>query len=195
MVIKQAETREELLGILDLQASNLLPLLDSQEMADQGFVTVRHSLEQLESMNQIARHVIALDGDRIVGYILAMTKASRSHIPVLIPMFKQFDSIRLGEKTVSDYDYLVIGQVCVAKSHRGQGLFDRMYTHYRSCFLTQFDFAITEIALSNPRSLRAHERVGFRTIHEFEDFTQAWAIVAWDWKSIIKAGQNQTVLV
>jgi ribosomal protein S18 acetylase RimI-like enzyme len=180
--IKLTETAEELQGILDLQRINLLSEISEKESADQGFVTVRHSMEQLKLMHTIEPHVIAKDGDKVIGYILAMTKESRDLVPVLVPMFEQFDRLNFGEKLLSDHDYLVIGQICVDKSYRGQGIFDKMYELYRSTFASRYDFAITEIALSNFRSLKAHQRVGFRTIHEFDDTTQNWAIVLLDWK-------------
>lgn len=180
---KSAETAEELEGILRLQGRNHFQNISDSEKSEQGFVTVKHSFEQLAEMNKIAPHLIAVDGDKVVGYILAMTKASKALIPVLVPMFEQFDRLVFGEKPVSDFDYLVIGQVCVDKSYRGMGIFDRMYEAYKEQFSKRFDFAITEIAISNIRSIKAHQRMGFRIIHEFDDFTQKWAIVLLDWKN------------
>lgn len=179
--IKSAESRAELLGILDLQLENHLQTVSDSEKNEQGFVTVRHTLEQLQLMNSIAPHIIAKEGEKVVGYILAMTKASKSLVPVLIPMFAQFDQLDYKGKKVSEYDYMVIGQICVGKTHRGQGLFDQMYEAYSKSFSDTFSFAITEIANSNFRSLAAHKRVGFEVIHEFEDDLFEWAIVAWDW--------------
>ncbi|GMQ30220.1 GNAT family N-acetyltransferase [Algoriphagus confluentis] len=179
--IKSAETQAELQGILDLQWENHLHVLSDSEKNEQGFVTVRHSMEQLQLMNSIARHIIAKEREKVVGYILAMTKASKDLVPILIPMFTQFDRLNYQGKRVSDFDYLVVGQICVGKNHRGQGLFDRMYAAYREAFSGTYSFAITEIAKSNTRSLSAHQRVGFEVIHEFKDDLFDWAIVAWDW--------------
>lgn len=179
---KLTETDSELQGILDLQKLNLLSEISESEKLEQGFVTVRHSLEQLRLMHDIEPHVIAKEGEKVIGYILAMTKESRELVPVLIPMFEQFDRLTFGERLLSAYDYMVIGQICVDKEYRGQGIFDKMYEIYRSTFSSRYDFAITEIALSNFRSLRAHQRVGFKVIHEFDDSTQNWAIVLFEWK-------------
>jgi ribosomal protein S18 acetylase RimI-like enzyme len=180
---KPAESREELEGILALQRSNLPKNISAAEKAEQGFVTVNHSFEQLAEMNAIAPHLIAKDGKQVVGYILAMTKASKALVPVLVPMFNQFDRVDFGGKPVADFNYLVIGQICVDKNHRGQGIFDRMYAAYGELFSERFDFAITEIAVSNIRSIKAHQRVGFEVIHEFSDETEDWAIVTLDWKN------------
>ena len=91
--IKLIETDSELQGILDLQLANLLSEISEEEKTNQGFVTVRHSLEQLTQLNEIEPHIIAKDGNQVVGYILAMTKASRDLVPVLVPMFNQFDQV------------------------------------------------------------------------------------------------------
>ncbi|OOG75389.1 GNAT family N-acetyltransferase [Algoriphagus sp. A40] len=183
ILFKSAETPEELEGILSLQSRNLLQNISESEKEAQGFVTVHHSMDQLASMNTIARHLIAKDDEKVVGYILAMTKASKALIPVLVPMFEQFDKLNFGGKPVSDYNYLVIGQICIDKNYRGQGVFDRMYAAYGEMFSGRFDFAITEIAVSNVRSIKAHQRVGFEIIQEFSDNTQNWAIVALDWEN------------
>lgn len=178
---KLTETEAELRGILDLQKQNLLSQISEEERNDQGFVTVQHSLDQLQLMHRIESHVIAKDEEKVIGYILAMTKESKDLVPILVPMFEQFDRLIFGEKLLSDYNYMVIGQICVDKSYRGQGIFDKMYELYRSTFSDRYDFAITEIALSNLRSLKAHQRLGFRIIHEFNDSTQNWAIVLLNW--------------
>lgn len=180
--ITKASSLEDLQGILDLQSENHLETLSEEEKNAQGFVTVKHEFEQLQEMNQIAPHIIALEEGKVVGYILAMTQLSKNLIPLLIPMFEQFDRLQLDGRSVSDYRLMVVGQVCVGKNHRGMGLFDRMYQAYKEAYAETYDFAITEIALSNSRSMTAHQRVGFKVIHEFEDETQAWAIVRWNWK-------------
>ncbi|OYX14186.1 MAG: GNAT family N-acetyltransferase [Algoriphagus sp. 32-45-6] len=179
--IRTTKSKSDLQGILDLQWENHLSRVSDEVRQADGFVTVRHTPEQLLALQSIAPHVIALEEDEVVGYILAMTKASRDLIPVLIPMFDQLDQVYFKGKKIADHHYLVIGQVCVGKDQRGKGLFDQMYKAYKDEFSHRYSFAITEIAQSNVRSMAAHRRVGFEVIHEFEDETQAWAIVAWDW--------------
>jgi predicted GNAT superfamily acetyltransferase len=180
--ITKASSQEDFQGILDLQAKNHLEALSEEEKRVQGFVTVKHELEQLEAMNKIAPHIIAKEDGMVVGYLLAMTQKSRDLIPILIPMFEQFDRIKVDTKRVSDFRLMVVGQVCVGKNHRGKGVFEGMYQAYKEAYASAYDFAITEIACINSRSMAAHQRLGFQVIHEFEDETQAWAIVRWNWK-------------
>jgi hypothetical protein len=172
----------DLEGILTLQKANLAVGLSLEEIQSQGFVTVSHSLEQLKKMNDAERHIIAKDGDRVVGYLLAMTQQCRYDIPILLPMFNVFDSTPYKGKPIAAYRYLVVGQACIDKAYRGQGVFDKCYTAYKDHFNARYDFAITEIASTNLRSRNAHKRVGFEEISSYVDpDNTTWIVVTWDW--------------
>jgi hypothetical protein len=177
-----AKTDNELQQILALQKQNLAAGLSKEQIDSQGFVTVSHSFEDLKKMNDIEAHVIAKDNDRVIAYLLAMTAHSRYDIPVLMPMFEMFEQVEYENRKIADQRYIVVGQVCVAEDYRGQGIFDACYAAYRNCFKEKYDFAITEIALRNQRSINAHKRVGFESIHEYAaPDGEKWSIVVWDW--------------
>ena len=181
LTLTQSKSSDDLQGIIALQRANLKALITVEEKDAQGFVFVQHSLADLQKLDAIESQVVALDGDKVVAYILAMTKASKSDIPQLIPMFNQFDQVAYNGKKVSSYNYLAVGQVCIGKEYRGKGLFESCYGYYREVFSGKSDFAITEISTSNLRSLRAHHRVGFEGVHTFHDGVEEWNIVIWDW--------------
>ena len=177
-----ADTEQDLAGILRLQRENLAMNLSPEEVGSQGFVTVVHRPDDLRAMNEIERHVIVKDGETVVGYLLAMTPASKADIPVLIPMFETFDAVLYHGRPISAYQYIVVGQVCVGKDYRGKGVLDRAYDKYRAEFAERYDFAITEIATRNTRSLRAHERIGFNEVHRFTGPDgEEWSVVVWEW--------------
>lgn len=183
VIYTTSQTTADLEGIIALQQKNLARNLDAQEIQEQGFVTVVHSLADLEQMNTIEQNTIAKDGDQVVGYLIAMTAASRNAIPILKPMFELFDNLEYNGKRVSEYNYMVVGQVCIDKAVRGQGVLDACYEHYKNNFRNRYDFAITEIALSNQRSLNAHKRIGFTELHRYTaPDGEAWSIVTWNWK-------------
>ncbi|WP_373493725.1 GNAT family N-acetyltransferase [Aquiflexum sp.] len=174
-----AKTAEDLQGILDLQQQNHLSTIGA---IDNGFVFVRHDLTKLTKMQSFEPQVICKDDGKVVAFTLAMTSDCKEDIPELIPMFEVFDQIELRGKKVSEFNYIVVGQVCVGEKHRGLGVFDKIYHTYRETFKDKFDFAITEISTRNPRSIRAHTRIGFEEIHQFTDPSgENWSIVAWDW--------------
>lgn len=178
----QAKTRQDLSGILALQRANLSTFLTDEEIKSQGFVTVIHSFEELKNLNKIENHLIAKDGNNVIAYLLAMTEKSKYDLPVLIPMFELFKSIEFEQKKISSYNYLVVGQVCVDKEYRGTGILAQCYASYKNYYSNKYDFAITEIAATNLRSLNAHKRVGFKEIYRYHSEKQIqWVIVLWDW--------------
>lgn len=182
VTLTQSKSSDDLQGIIALQRANLKALITVEEKEAQGFVFVQHSLEDLQKLDAIEGQVVALDVDKVVAYILVMTKDSKSEIPQLIPMFNQFDQVEYLDRKVSEYNYVAVGQVCIGKEYRGDGLFEKSYQYYRELFSEKYDFAITEISTSNLRSLRAHKRVGFEGVHTFHDGVEEWNIVIWDWR-------------
>ena len=182
MHTRLAATREDLEDILRLQRENLRDLVSPEEAQQQGFLTVAHTLDTLERMHALAPSVLAREGDALAGYALVMPLAAREAVPELLPMFAQFDALTWQGRPLSTYRYYVMGQVCVARAFRGQGVFDALYRGHRDAYAGRFDFTVTEIATRNTRSMRAHARVGFQVLTTYRDALDEWAVVLWDWR-------------
>lgn len=181
----RANTDAELTGILELQKQNLPSSLSEEEIQSQGFVTVVHSFDKLKGLNDIEPHIIAKDNDKVIAYLLVMTEQSANEIPVLKPMFEVFNRAPFAGKTVADFNYIVVGQVCVDKAYRGKGILDSCYHYYKETFQKKYDFAITEIDAANPRSLNAHKRIGFKEVYHYLGTNGVqWLIVLWDWNNL-----------
>jgi GNAT superfamily N-acetyltransferase len=75
-----------------------------------------------------------------------------------------------------------MGQICVASGYRGRGVFDGLYRAMADTYRDRFDFTVTEVAERNTRSLRAHARAGFETLHVYHDPTagERWHVIALD---------------
>lgn len=178
-----ANSTEDLEGILKLQKLNLAKNITANEMKIQGFVTVSHSFALLSKLNHAAQHIIAKHHNNVIAYVLAMTKHSKFDIPLLVPMFNQFETIFYKEKKISACNYIIVGQVCVDKAYRGQGIFKNVYAAYRELYKNKYDFAITEIVKTNLRSIKAHKKIGFQEIHSyFAPGNTEWIVVLWNWK-------------
>jgi len=175
-----AQTDDDLRQILDLQGRNHKSIVSEEIKREQGFVTVRHSWEQISLLHHTTPQVIAKDGHKVAAYALAMLPALGESIPDLQPMFTLFTQIPWREKTLADSSYYVMGQICVAEEYRGQGAFDGLYQKHREVYSPDFEFLITEVSTNNTRSMRAHERVGFRTIHVHQGHIDTWNVVAWE---------------
>lgn len=177
-----ARTDADLQGILTLQATNQKAAVSADYQRDQGFVTLTHTLAMLRQMSEAAPQIIAKDGDRVVGYALTLLPSLRAMVPGLLPLFAQFDTIQYGGKLISAYAYYVMGQVCVDEAYRGRGIFDGLYAAHRQQFANEYELIITDIVDRNTRSRRAHARVGFQEIAEYDDGPDRWVIVLWDWR-------------
>jgi ribosomal protein S18 acetylase RimI-like enzyme len=171
----------ELQQILLLQKENLKQHVDNVEKQSQGFVTVEHTIGLLHEMHNLAPSIIVKDGEQLAGYALTMLNECKALVPELVTMFAHFNNLAWNGKPLSEFKYYVMGQICVNKAYRGQGVFDMLYHKHRDAYQHQFDFIITEVSTSNTRSIRAHERVGFATIDTYRDHIDEWVVILWDW--------------
>ncbi|RDY59573.1 GNAT family N-acetyltransferase [Flagellimonas nanhaiensis] len=169
---KQASTKDELEQILLLQQENLPINLSFQEQSKEGFVTVEHSMEILKEMNDECGHIIALDNEKVIGYALCMHPKFGESIEVLKPMFAEINKILLGKS-----NYMVMGQICVAKSHRGKGVFRKLYLTMKKCLPLGIDKIITEVDEKNQRSLMAHEVIGFKNLAVYQSGNTTWRLI------------------
>ena len=174
--IKRVESKEELQGILELQAKNIEENLAQSEITQEGFVTLKHDFDLLELMNSYEKQIIAVNEGKVIGYALIMVQELRDKIPVLVPMFKKLDAMSYKSQRISDASYYIMGQICIDKEYRGKGIFAKLYDKHHAVLADKYGYCITQVAHRNPRSIRAHEKVGFKEILSFSDETDSWSI-------------------
>ena len=178
-----ARTPSELQQILALQSANLPHVISKEERQKEGFVTVQHSPELLKSMNDHSPHIIAKDRQKVIGYSLTMDKVFGAQIPVLVPMFDQINGLLYKNKALSSIDYIVMGQVCIDKNYRGQGIFEGLYQRMKLEYAHRHPCVITEVDVLNNRSIRAHQKVGFDHLNTYTSPDEKkWVIMIWEWK-------------
>jgi GNAT superfamily N-acetyltransferase len=171
----------ELEQILALQQANLAANVSAAEAQAQGFVTAVHSLEVLQRMHELAPSIVARAESQLAGYALSMRIEARKDVPILEPMFELLETLSFRGRALCDTPFYVMGQICVAKAFRGQGVFDALYRGHRQHYAERFALLVTEVSTRNGRSLRAHERVGFEPLHRYRDSVDEWVILGWDW--------------
>lgn len=184
-IITTVKSDDDVRGILALQQKNLKKNLTLEQIQSQGFVTVEHEYAVLKAMNDAQPSVIVKDGDTVVAYCLAMLPQFKNGVPELKTLFEAIDEIDYDGQTLKDFNYVVMGQVCVGKGYRSMGFFDGMYQKLREELSTKFEMCVTDISTNNTRSLKAHARVGFIPVKDFEDknLNEVWRVVVWDWRS------------
>ncbi|AXT52233.1 GNAT family N-acetyltransferase [Aquimarina sp. BL5] len=172
-----ATSDKELEQIIKLQQKNLTASISQSEKEKEGFVTVEHDLNILKKMNDQQPHVIAKDGDLVVGYTLCMTADFGNDIPVLRPMFRKIERSFDQNET-----YIVMGQVCIDKEYRGQGIFRSLYQKMKLELQEKYDLLITEVAANNLRSLQAHKAIGFKNLLVYKSDEIDWHLISWNWE-------------
>ena len=180
--ISVVKSEDELLQIHYLNQENLKQHLDEQTKQSEGFVSWLYPVELLKKMHRLAPSIIAKEEERVVAYALATVRESKVFHPDLERMFLNLELVRYQNKFLSDYRFYCMGQICVAKEYRGRGLVNKLYQKHSEVYGSDYDFILTEVSTSNYRSLKAHEKAGFQTIHTYTDSMDEWNVVVWNWK-------------
>ncbi len=181
--IKLVSEFSELKGIKTLQEENLKRNLSYEEAEVQGFVTAEYSIEFLQTLHHASPSVIAKEGDLVVGYALVALKSIRHQHDLLSDLFDSIDKIEYNDQLLKYSNYVVVGQLCIAKDYRGRGLVQQMYQYFKARLSGKFDYCLTDIAENNPRSLKSHLKTGFLIVDTLHYGGIDWNIVLWDWNA------------
>jgi len=182
-ILKLVETKQELIGLKQLQTNNLRRIIGEEEAMKEGFVTSEYELSLLQQMHAIHPSIIVKEGDEVVGYTIVTNKEVYGAHSELDHLFNTLDATLYNGLLLKEVNYILIGQVCVAKSHRGQGWVPKMYEYYKTLHATAYPYLVTDISQANKRSIKMHRKIGFETIGVIEQVGTGWDIVLWDWNA------------
>jgi hypothetical protein len=182
-IITKAKTEADLQGILNLQSANLRKNLTEEERNTQGFVTLEYDMEFLKIMPAGNHHIIAKDGEKVVGYVLLMDQSTNHLMKEGGGIFPIFDALEYKGRKFKDWNYCSVGQVSVDRNYAGKGLLGKMYCYYKESYKGLYELAMTDVSYLNHRSLKAHMKAGFEVIMRFDEPDQGepWDIIVWDW--------------
>lgn len=172
----------DLVQVRALLEANHARAVDPALWESQGFVTMDYTVAELASICGPYRHVVAKDGERVVGYALVLLAERAAPFRVLDDMFEKIAAGSIDGEALRAGSYFVMGQVCVARDHRGKGVFGLLYRVLKAQMRSHFAFAITEVSDKNARSMGAHRAIGFRDIDVAGAAPSEWHVVAWDWR-------------
>ena len=176
-----AHSEDDFRQMLLLQRKNVKSVLSQNEIKKEGFVTIEHSLEDLERMNKVHKHALAIENQNVVGFALVTAHDYGNAIPFLAGKFNLIDSLKTPYGELNASTYFLMGQICIEKSFRGRGVFKALYNSLKDQLSEIYSYCVTIISEENKRSLRAHEKVGFIPMHKYEENDSNWVIVLWDW--------------
>jgi hypothetical protein len=168
--VKLVDSVEELKGIKRLHDKNLKKNLTPEQQAEQGFVTFEYDLDFLEAID-------------VVGYALVVTRESQRLHPLITEFVQHLSRIEYKGQLIDQLSFCLVGQLCVAQTHTGQGLVQRMYRAYRDQHSAEFDYLVTDVDAQNVRSLKAHLKTGFEVVGSLAHQGSRWEVILWDWNS------------
>ncbi len=182
MTATTVTTDNELEEIVQLSHKNLRTKISLAKQQQEGFITWNYSFQLLKQMNDQCAHVIVKDNSSVVGYALVALKTASIFHKDLNAMMAHLETLQYKNKSLQQYKFYVMGQICVRDDYRGKCVFQMLYQHHKKLFENNFDFVVTEISTSNTRSMRAHKKIGFEIIHTYKDALDEWNVVLWNWK-------------
>jgi ribosomal protein S18 acetylase RimI-like enzyme len=162
-------TDDELLQVHHLNQQNLKQNLDKESLELEGFVNWLYSLELLKKMYRLSPSIIIKEERKVIGYALTTLKESEAFHPDLEIMFHNLETVQYKSKPLSSYHFYCMGQICVAKGYRGKGIVNMLYQKHKEVYSGLYDFLLTEISTGNHRSLKAHRKIGFKSIYTYSD--------------------------
>ncbi len=178
--VELCNSAADLVQVRALLEANHARTVDPALWESQGFVTMEYTVDELASICGRYRHVVAKDGDKVVGYALVLLAENKAPFTILADMFKKIATASFNGQPVREGDYFVMGQVCIAHDYRGQGIFGMLYQALRQQMKDDYKFVITEVSDKNARSMGAHVAIGFRDLTLAEPDPSEWHVMAWD---------------
>lgn len=159
---------EDIPAVAELQEKYHVDTISEEDKPD-GFVTTLFTNDQFKKLIEEERGLaIACDGDKIIGYAMAASWDYWSEWPLFQHMIKDLPSTEyLGEVlgTENSYQY---GPIAVHADYRGTKVFPNLFEFSRREMKDRYPIMITFINQINPRSYKAHQKLGLDTIKEFE---------------------------
>jgi L-amino acid N-acyltransferase YncA len=153
-------TKDDIAGILQLQ--------DANHLDRGGLLSVRFPREWFEARLSDTPVIVARRDGRIVGYLISSSIQAQASAPIVQAMLNAYAHSK---------NAYIYGPVCVAADERGQGLASALFAGLlarvpdRECF--------TFIRADNAPSLRAHVKMGMRTVATFTLGDVDYVVVAY----------------
>ena len=152
-------TRDDIVGILDLQEQNLL--------GQGGLWSVRLPGAFIEAALDDLPQIVARRDGKVVAYLLAGSRSVHAQTPIIKAMFRAYSG---------SHDAYIYGPICVAESERGHGLATALFAELRERLPERECVAF--VRRDNATSLRAHLKMGMTHAASFEHDGVAHAVLA-----------------
>jgi hypothetical protein len=164
-------------GIVALQHENRPENL-TDEQKRQGFVVSNMNEEQFAAINDSLGIVVAVDADRIAGFLCMVPSEVQPRHPVVQAMVDTFPVQQFRGASLAGQRVFVYGPVCIGHAWRGKGLLRRLFDAAKAIAAENYDTGAAFINVGNPHSLAAHVNgLGMSALTPFSHDGQRYDIV------------------
>jgi len=162
-------TLENVPEILDLHYKYQVDSINKEDKAD-GFITTAFTESHLISLIKDEKGLfIACVDNKVIAYAMAASWGFWSQWPMFKFMVEHLDDSTCENKAINAQNSYQYGPVCVDKSVRGSGVFEKVFQFSLAEMSKRYPIMVTFINKINPRSFQAHTRKTTLTvIKEFQ---------------------------
>ena len=179
MITTRRGAAQDIRGILSLQEANLVSNMTELEK-EQGFVTTPFVPAQINEIIAQDGLFVAEDDGHIVAYIFGGSWTYYGQWEIFNYMSSRFPDLSFGDFLVTRENSFQYGPICIAKTHRGKGLMNKIYEEMRTVMIHRYPLAVTFINSTNQISCRAHNKLGWEIIDEFSYNDNSYLTLAYD---------------
>lgn len=145
-------------GVLRLLRANHVDSLSEAEKAD-GFVTTNFTPEQMERLIVKENGVtIAREDGIVLAFAMAAPWEYWAEWPLFTHMIEKLPEFTFGGQQLGTDNSYQYGPMCVDRSMRGTGLFERVFDASLASMADRYPIMATFVNQVNPRSYAAHSR-------------------------------------
>ena len=187
MITTRIATVSDITQFLSLQELYLFRNLNEQERLE-GFVTTPFTTEQIEEAIAQRGLFIAQSEDlKVIAYAFAASWTYFAQWEIFNYMVSRFPSLSFQGNEITTENSFQYGPVCIDKEYRGTGLLPLIFEEMRLELLKKFPISITFINKINPISEKAHKKLGWKIVDEFDFNNNSYIGLALDMnKSVLK---------
>lgn len=179
--VRRAQEKD-LIEIKKLQERYNLKNISEEEKREQGFVSVETDLSLLKDIKKEGIYLAEV-GTKIVGYVFPLTLEHTKKISLLIPFIDKFSKIKYKNRNLSDYKWIIAGQILVDKDYKGKGIVELLWNNFIDLMKKKYELIISEISEQNSRSLYvATKKLGLRVLEKYSAEGKNWYLVIYDLK-------------
>lgn len=182
-------TTNDISGILGLQSVNLYAELTERER-EMGFVTTPFTEKQMKDIIKLDGLFVSEEKGEIVAYVFAGDWSYFQQWPIFPYMTSRFPILSFRGSAVTTENSFQYGPICIDVDFRGKQVMPLVFEEMRLLWSTKFSLSITFINKINQISARAHEKLGWEIIDEFEFRGNDYLGLAFDMKKSVLSSQS-----